>query len=87
VVCLIERHPGAGTQVEPIEPRLAAVALSKNREPGFDLYDDSGGAAEAVTAGGAYRLTVGHDLCQATAALRSIARHARPPCHPAPIPA
>ena len=77
VVCIIKRHAGAVTRVEAVDPKWAAAVLSEDREPGFDLYEGTRAAAEAVAAGGAYRLTVGHDLGQAIAALRGIAGHAR----------
>ena len=73
VVCVVERHAAAETRLEPIEPARAVAVLSGNREPGFDLYDDTGAVAEVLAAGGAYRLTVGHDLSSATAALRQLA--------------
>jgi hypothetical protein len=77
VVCLVERHAGAGTRLEPVDPEWAAAVLSEDREPGFDLYEGTRAAADAVAAGGAYRLTVGHDFGQATAALRGIAGNVR----------
>ena len=74
VVCVLERHAAAATRLEPIEPAQAIAVLSGNREPGFDLYEGTSAVAEALAAGGAYRMTVGHDLSSATAALRDLAR-------------
>jgi hypothetical protein len=73
VVCVGERHSGAMSLIEPIEPGEAVAILSAKREPGFDLYEGSAAAAEAIARNGAYRLTVGHDLTHATAALRALA--------------
>jgi len=72
VVCLVERHSRAETLLEPIDPGLAIAILSANQEPGFDLYEGTTAVAEATVASGAYRLTVGHDLTRATAALRTL---------------
>lgn len=72
VVCLVERHASAETLIEPIKPGEAIEALSANPEPGFDLYEGRAAAAEAIAGKGAYRITVGHDLTSATAALRAL---------------
>jgi hypothetical protein len=71
-VCIIERHEGTETSIEPIPQQVAVEALSGHQEPGFDLYPDAAEAARAVTAQGAYRLVVGQDLAKATAVLRSL---------------
>jgi hypothetical protein len=73
VVCVVGRHAGAETLLEPVESELAVAALSEDREPGFDLYEDAGKAAGALVAQAAYRLTVGHDLSRAVEALRQLA--------------
>jgi hypothetical protein len=74
VVCVVERHAGAETGLERMEPGQAIAVLSGNREPGFDLYEGTSAVAEALAAGGAYRLTVGRDLARATTVLRELAR-------------
>lgn len=52
-------------RLEPIEPSVAAAALSR-LEPGFDLLAEaSTRAVEAVTAPGAWRLTLGRDPAEA----------------------
>jgi hypothetical protein len=73
VVCVVERHAGAESVLEPIDPAVVVATLSGNRESGFDLYDGTRAAAEALVAVGAYRLLVGHDLGQAVAELRRLA--------------
>jgi hypothetical protein len=73
VVCVVERREGAASALEPIDPRAAVAALSYDRESGFDLYSDTRAAAEALVAGGAYRLTVGGDLASAVALVRELA--------------
>jgi len=72
VVCVVERHAGADSVLEPIDPAVVVATLSGNRESGFDLYDGTQAVAEALAAGGAYRLLVGHDLGRAVAALRRL---------------
>lgn len=72
-VCLVERQAGAASRLEPIDSAVAVEALYGKREPGFDLYDGARDAAEAVAAGGAYRLHVGHDLDRAAALLSGLA--------------
>jgi len=58
-VVLLER--GERVRLEPIEPRVAAKALSR-LEPGFDLLDrESAEAIAAVTAADAWRLTLTRD--------------------------
>jgi hypothetical protein len=66
-VVLLERGEQIG--LEPVEPRVAASALSR-LEPGFDLLaKDSAEAIAAVTASGAWRLTLTRDPAAAIAAL------------------
>jgi hypothetical protein len=72
VVCVVERREGAASALEPIDAQIAVAALSYDREAGFDLYSDTRAAAEALVAGGAYRLTVGGDLAGAVALLRGL---------------
>lgn len=72
-VCLIERGSGAASTIEPIAPGQLIVALGQNREPGFDLFDTTRAAAEALVRGGAFRLTVGSELAGAVALLRQLA--------------
>jgi hypothetical protein len=58
-VVLLER--GDRVRLEPVEPRVAAKALSR-LEPGFDLLRrESEGAIAAVTAPGAWRMTLTRD--------------------------
>ncbi len=73
VVCVVERHAGAESVLEPIDPAAVVATLSGNRESGFDLYDGTRAVAEALAAGGAYRLLVGPDLGRAVAVLRRLA--------------
>jgi hypothetical protein len=72
LVCVLDRHDSADSVVEPIDPAIAAAALSGDPEPGFDLYDNTPEVAQALAAGGAYRVTVGHDLACAAEALRQV---------------
>ena len=62
-VVLLER--GEAVRLEPVDPRVAAGALSR-LEPGFDLLaEESARAIAAVTAAGAWRLTLGRDPAEA----------------------
>ena len=62
-VVLLER--GDRVRLEPIEPSVAAAALSR-LEPGFDLLAEaSARAVEAVTASGAWRLILSRDAAEA----------------------
>jgi len=72
VVCVVERHAGLESILEPVDAVAAIAALSGNRESGFDLYEGTRAVAEALVAGGAYRLVVGQDLGRAVAALRRL---------------
>ena len=66
-VVLLERGERIG--LEPIEPQVAAAALSR-LEPGFDLLArESAEAIAAVTASGAWRLTLTRDPAAAIEAL------------------
>ncbi len=66
-VVLLER--GEAVRLEPVEPSVAAVALSR-LEPGFDLLGrESAEAIAAVTALGAWRLTLTRDPVAAVEAL------------------
>ena len=66
-VVLLERGERIG--LEPVEPQVAADALSR-LEPGFDLLArESAEAIAAVTAGGAWRLTLTRDPAAAIEAL------------------
>jgi hypothetical protein len=71
-VCIVERGAGAASTLEPIEPCVALAALSYNLESGFDLHAETTAVAEALVAGGAYRLRVGSDLAGAVALLREL---------------
>jgi hypothetical protein len=71
-VCIVERAPGAPSALEPIEPCAAIKVLSGNLESGFDLHGEIIAAAEALVAGGAYRLRVGSNLPGAVALLREL---------------
>ncbi len=72
VVCLVRRHAGHASTLTPIEPQAAVAALSHNLEAGFDLSTGAGVVAEALAAGGAYRLDVGSDLAGAVELLREM---------------
>jgi hypothetical protein len=66
-VVLLER--AEQIRLERVEPEVAAAALSR-LEPGFDLLDrDSAKAVAAVTAAGAWRLTLTRDPAAAIEAL------------------
>jgi hypothetical protein len=69
VVCIVERHTGASSALEPIEPASAVALLSRDLESGFDLHGGTRAVAEALVAGGVYRLNVGSDLAGAVALL------------------
>jgi hypothetical protein len=72
VVCVVERHDGPASDLEPIDSRVPIAALSHDRESGFDLYSDTRSAAEVLVSGGAYRLRVGSDLAGAVALLKEL---------------
>ncbi len=56
---LLER--GETIRLEPVEPSVAALALSR-LEPGFDLLaEQSARAVAALTRSGAWRLTLARD--------------------------
>ena len=66
-VVLLERGERIG--LEPVDPQVAAAALSR-LEPGFDLLArESAEAIAAVTAAGAWRLTLTRDPAAAVEAL------------------
>jgi hypothetical protein len=66
-VVLLER--GEGVRLEPVAPAVAAAVLSR-LEPGFDLLgQESAEAIAAVTAAGAWRLSLTRDPGAAAAAL------------------
>jgi hypothetical protein len=71
-VCIVERGAGPKSVLEPIEPCAAVDALSGDLESGFDLHGEIAASAEALVAGGAYRLRVGSDLAGAVALLREL---------------
>jgi hypothetical protein len=71
-VCVVERAGGAASALEPIEPGAALEVLSGDLESGFDLHGETIASAEALVAGGAYRLRVGSDLAGAVALLREL---------------
>lgn len=74
IVCFVERAAGQRARLEPMAAAEAAAALSDPREPGFDLLRDRAPAvARALTAEGAYRLTVGADPAAAAALLAHLA--------------
>jgi hypothetical protein len=72
VVCVVERQSGSASVLEPVDPCVPVMALSHDREAGFDLYSDTRRVAEALVAGGAYRLHVGSDLAGAVALLKEL---------------
>jgi hypothetical protein len=72
VVCLLRRHGSQASRLTPIEPQIAAAALSGNLEAGFDLYSSTSVVAEALAARGAYQLDVGSDLAGAVDLLREM---------------
>jgi len=66
-IVLLQR--GDAVRLERVEPEVAAAALSR-LEPGFDLLDrESAEAVAAVTASGAWRLTLTRDPAAAIEAL------------------
>ncbi|HMQ35093.1 MAG TPA: hypothetical protein PKD53_30525 [Chloroflexaceae bacterium] len=74
VVCFVERAAGQASRLAPMDAGEAAAALSDPREPGFDLLRDRAPTvAHALTAGGAYRLTVGADPAAAAALIAHLA--------------
>jgi len=72
VVCVVRRHDSYASTLTPIEPQAAAAALSHNLEAGFDLHSGTGVVADALAAGGAYRLDVGSNLAGAVDLLREM---------------
>ena len=77
-VCVVERAGGVTSTLEPIEPRAALKVLSGNPESGFDLNSEMIASAEALVAGGAYRLRAGSDLAGAVALLRELTQNDEP---------
>ncbi|MCG8352413.1 MAG: hypothetical protein MI924_31995 [Chloroflexales bacterium] len=73
VVCLVQRHAGATSTLEPIDPGIVVDTLSQDLEPGFDLYSNHVAAASALADRGSYRLSVGSNLAGAAALLKSLA--------------
>jgi hypothetical protein len=71
-VCLVERHAGRRSALEPIDPDAAIGQLSQDLEAGFDLHARAGAVARALTAGGSYRLEVGDDLGVAVEQIRQL---------------
>jgi len=60
-ICLLERSTGA-PRLETLPRAEVRSVLEGAREPGFDRYADrAGGAADFVSAGGAWRLRTGSD--------------------------
>jgi hypothetical protein len=72
LVCLVERGSGRDSAVEPIDPERIIAALTSDLEAGFDFYGDTRQVAEALAAGGAYRLIVGSDVDRALALLKEL---------------
>lgn len=72
-VCLIQRHAGQASAIEPIDPQDAADAIARQREAGFDLHQGAPAVAAALSERGAYRLHLGRALDQAVALLRQLA--------------
>ncbi len=72
VVCIVERHGGVSSALEPIAPCMPIATLTHDLEAGFDLYGDPRAAVEALVADGAYRLSVGSDLAGAVARLKEL---------------
>ena len=72
VVCLVRRHDSHASTLTPIEPQVAAAALSHNLEAGFDLNSSTGIVAAALAASGAYQLDVGSNLAGAVDLLREM---------------
>jgi hypothetical protein len=72
VICLVRRHTSYASTLTPIEPQLAAAALSRNLEAGFDLNYRTRVVAEALATGGAYQLDVGGNLAGAVDLLREM---------------
>lgn len=70
-VCLIERHGNAASSAEPAPPATIRHALAAHNEPGFDLHARAD-VADALAAGGGFRLLVGSDLDQAVAVVRRL---------------
>jgi hypothetical protein len=71
-VCIVERVAGAASELEPIDPRVAIEVLSGDLEMGFDLHGETSASAEALVAGGAYRLRAGSNLAGTVALLREL---------------
>jgi hypothetical protein len=79
-VVLLER--GEAVRLEPVEPQIAARVLSR-LEPGFDLLVwESAEAIAAVTAMGAWRLTLTRDPA---AAIDALVERFSPAVSPAPV--
>ena len=72
VVCLVRRQASYASTLTPIEPQAATAALSRNLEPGFDLYSGTGVVAEMLATSGAYQLDVGSNLTGAVELLREL---------------
>lgn len=69
IVCLTERGPGQASRLEPVPPAEAAAWIEGTPERGRGPQPDRAAVAAALTAGGAYRLTLGSDPASAAALL------------------
>lgn len=77
IVCIVERVSGQASHLEPVPAEVAAAALGAPPEPAMDLPRDRAyGAAAALAARGAYRLSVGADPASAAALLAHMAASA-----------
>jgi hypothetical protein len=71
IICLLDRRPGQTSTLERLPAAEAVAALAQADEPGFDIYSRQR-AAEALAAGGAYRLVMGSELSGAVALLEQV---------------
>src|SRR5262249_3019927 len=71
-VCLVQRHDGVASALEPIDPLIAIDTICQDLESGFDIHERAPEVARALATGGTYRLSVGSDLAAAVALLKTL---------------
>lgn len=76
-ICLLERHEGRDSTLEPLDPACLTRFLCEGRESGFDLYPNVAEVAAALAHAPTYRLSVGHALDEAVARLMALTDAAR----------
>lgn len=71
-LCFLKRIPNMETVLESFEPEQAKLSLFKNREQGFDIFNDIGAAIEQLVRHKAYILRVSPDVHKNTELIHDI---------------